>query len=220
MKIVFLSDTHNKEVPVPAADVLVHCGDMTMAGTVGEISAFNAWMMKLPHKRKVVIPGNHDWLFERRKDYAKSLLSPDITYLEDSGTEIDGVKFWGTPWTNNFGDWAFMTRPEWQEAKFRQIPKDTDVLISHGPPKGVLDQCEKPNFEWDDGYTPRSKTTTEHAGSAQLRDILERRKPRIVAFGHIHEGYGEFRHFGTHYINCSIMDGGYKPVNKPIVVEI
>ena len=66
-RIVCISDTHNHHaaVKLPAGDVLVHAGDISGLGKPREIEAFAAWFAAQPFAHKVVIAGNHDWLFER-----------------------------------------------------------------------------------------------------------------------------------------------------------
>ena len=109
MRVVCISDTHNcnGQISVPDGDVLVHSGDATITGTVAEIKNFNTWFSALPHRHKVFIAGNHDWLFERENAAARELLSDNITYLQDSAVEIEGLKFYGSPWQPRFFDWAF-----------------------------------------------------------------------------------------------------------------
>src|SRR3712207_960574 len=108
-RLVFISDTHNcnEQIPVPDGDILIHSGDATNRGTMEEIIAFDYWFSGLPHKFKVFVAGNHDWLFETRPKYARSLLSENIIYLQDSFTEIEDLKIYGSPWQPRFFDWAF-----------------------------------------------------------------------------------------------------------------
>jgi predicted phosphohydrolase len=103
MRLVLISDTHQRHdrLVVPDGDVLVHAGDFSTRGGVEEVARFNAWLGTLPHKHKVVIAGNHDFLFEREPVLARSMLT-NATYLEDSGVTIEGVRFWGSPWQPRF----------------------------------------------------------------------------------------------------------------------
>jgi len=208
MRVVAISDTHTFEdrITVPDGDVLIHAGDATITGTVAEVSAFGAWLESQPHKHKIVIAGNHDWLFERDNAHARLLIEPWAHYLQDSMVEITGVRFYGSPWQPRFQDWAFnVNRGRAIAWKWRLIPK-CDVLITHGPPWGVLDQVI-------DGAL--------HLGCEELGHAVGRVKPRVHVFGHIHGGYGERRApNGIHFINASICDEAYNPVNAPIVFEI
>ena len=115
MKIVCISDTHghtNKDFHIPDGDVIVHAGDLTAHGSPDEFLKFIEWFVQLPHKHKVFIAGNHDFVCEKHPklidDYLKEVNDPGLHYLNESGVVIDGVKFWGSPWTPRFGNWAFV----------------------------------------------------------------------------------------------------------------
>lgn len=216
MRIVCLSDTHNRHgaLDVPDGDVLLHAGDATMRGDPEELRAFDAWLARQPHRHKLVVAGNHDWLFEKDAALARSLLA-HATYLQDSGIEIAGLRFWGSPWQPWFLDWAFnLERGADLAAKWELIPEGTDVLVTHGPPYGVRDHVP-----------PRSRGTSldgngEHVGCEALLAALERVRPRLHVFGHIHEGYGQERRDGTLFVNASNCDRAYRPINAPIVVDL
>jgi hypothetical protein len=82
---------------VPDGDILIHAGDfMTYGNAPREIIDFNAWLGRQPHPNKIVIAGNHDRLFESHPNPARALVTNGI-YLEDSGVELEGLKFWGSP---------------------------------------------------------------------------------------------------------------------------
>lgn len=198
---------------IPEGDVLVHAGDITWKGNLDAVKRFNEWLGELPHKVKIVIAGNHDFCFEKpsEKFLARGRLTNCI-YLEDSGEEIDlldGRKFtvWGSPWTPWFYDWAFneergpLIREHWD-----MIPDNTDIVVTHGPPYGYLDKTDR---------GPR-------AGCEELATAIQRIKPKIHVFGHIHEGYGVEidPNVGTKYINASSCTLQYRPTNPPIVVDI
>lgn len=205
MRLVLLSDTHQRhdQVAIPDGDVLVHAGDFSRTGTVREVTTFNVWLGTLPHRHKVVIAGNHDFLFEREPQVARSLLT-NATYLEDSGATIDGLRFWGSPWQPRFFDWAFnLDRGAPLKAKWDLIPTGTDVLIVHGPPHGVLDRTLR----------------GEAVGCDALRATIERLQPRLFVCGHIHEAYGEQRLGGTRCVNASSCDVRERPVHPLIVVD-
>lgn len=198
MRFVFISDTHNahQSLNVPAGDVLCHCGDMTISGSIAELEKFSAWFNSLPHKRKYVIAGNHDICCEKMKQASREILSPAV-YLEDSWAIHDGVKIYGSPWTPKWGRWSFMREPEDMLRVWQAVPESVDVLLTHGPPRGILDLA----------------TRNENAGCAALAQEIERIAPKVHAFGHIHEGYGSLAKNGTTFINCSIMDYNYEPTN-------
>jgi Icc-related predicted phosphoesterase len=203
VRLVCLSDTHNNPPKnIPDGDILVHAGDLTMMGKFDEIARAGDWLRSLPHKHKVVICGNHDFLFERDQYLGRHALGPDITYLQDSGATVAGLKFYGSPWTPRFFDWAFNADDEIGRHWFK-IPEGIDVLITHGPPFGILDMTQR-------GVA---------AGCPQLaRRILEVR-PRLHVFGHIHESHGEaIRDDGwTTYVNAS---NGSHAEHRPVVVDL
>ncbi len=142
-------------------------------------------------------------------------MDSSFTYLQDSGCEIDGVKFWGSPWQPEFNDWHFnLSRGEPLARKWRLIPDDTDVLITHGPPHGILDECP----EWISGWG-RTRGTV-HVGCEELAKALERVQPKVHIFGHIHEGAGVLEQDGRTYINASSMDANYDITHPPRVFEL
>ena len=207
MKIVAISDTHNQihKMNIPDGDVLVHAGDATYNGTVEEIHRFNEELGKLPHKHKIFTPGNHDFLFENNAEFAKKIMT-NATVLMDEEIVIDGVKFYGSPWQPWFYDWAFnLARGEPLAKKWVEIPEDTDVLITHGPPKGQGDLVVR-------GY--------ENVGCEDLLERVIKVKPEYHVFGHIHEGYGMTTGFGVTFVNASSCTLGYNPNNEPFVLEI
>lgn len=206
-RIVLLSDTHNcnEQISVPDGDILIHAGDATNRGQVDEIVAFNEWFSGFPHKHKIFVAGNHDWLFETRPKYAQSLLAKNVVYLQDSAVEILDLKIYGSPWQPRFFDWAFnLNRGDEMAEKWKLIPNEVDILITHGPPFGILDE------------TPRG----DFAGCEELRKRVEEIRPRLHVFGHIHFGYGTEEKFGVRFVNASNCDEDYLPTNLPIVVDL
>ncbi|MBX3289291.1 MAG: metallophosphatase domain-containing protein [Acidobacteria bacterium] len=215
MRIVCISDTHNcnEQVTVPDGDLLIHSGDATIKGTDQEIIDFIHWFSNLPHKYKIFVAGNHDWLFELNNRFARLLLADSgIIYLQDSSTEIEGLKIYGSPWQPRFFDWAFnlMRGPELAE-KWRLIPEDVDILITHGPPNGILDEVPR---QWG----------IENTGCEELRkrvdDISANGKLKLHVFGHIHCGHGRYEHNSVTFINASICDEAYNPTQPPFIFDI
>lgn len=212
MRIVCLSDTHGAKVPVPDGDVLIHAGDMTNGGTVREIRAAAAWLGILPHRYKLVIAGNHDFgldPFHAPNDIAEAFLADaGLVYLRDwcatlPTTGDQQLIVYGSPWTPPFYDWAFQLPPEEIAKKWAEIPPNTDILITHGPPFGILDRV---------GGQP--------AGCPALRSMVELVTPKLHVFGHIHEGYGKtfYQSLGTVFVNASIC--GFGETREPIVVDL
>jgi len=203
--------------PVPDGDILIHAGDATMMGRMNEIAAFGAWFRHLPHKHKVFVAGNHDWMFEKNPSLATDLLNqgilglsntPKVTYLLDNIVEIEGLKIYGSPWQPRFYDWAFnLDRGETIKRKWDLIPEGLDVLITHGPAHGVQDQISP-------------VLGGEHLGCEELMAAVNRVKPKIHVFGHIHGGYGKTQYANTLFINASICDEAYKPIHEPIVIDL
>jgi Icc-related predicted phosphoesterase len=208
MKIVCIADTHSAydKLVVPAGDMLIHAGDIDAYNQFQELAYFNSWLGRQPHKYKIVIAGNHDGFIAQHYLLVRGVLSNAI-YLENSGCEIEGLKIWGSPISPFFNDWFFMakTREEIQNY-WDMIPKDTDILITHSPPSGILDKI----------YYPKE----QHLGCFNLNQKVMKIKPKLHIFGHIHQSYGIKKIGETTFINASIMNEEYNPVNKPIVVEI
>ncbi len=209
MRLVLISDTHcHQDFHVPDGDALVHAGDTTGSGTRDQVRGFLDWFAAQPHRHKIFIAGNHDWLFQRDPAEAARLIQcrPGLAYLEDAELELEGIRFWGSPWQPEFCDWAF-NLPRKGEALRRvwsRIPPGTDVLITHGPPYGVLDQVG----------------AGEHLGCEELRARLAAVRPRLHVFGHIHDGHGVATAGGTVCVNASVCDERYRPVHPPIVVDL
>jgi predicted phosphohydrolase len=209
VRVVCLSDTHLRtdDLAVPDGDLLLHGGDLTGIGSPEQVASALAWLAGLPHRHKVLIAGNHDFLFENEPAQARRLLEqhPGLTYLEDSEVTVEGLRIYGSPWQPWFFDWAFNLRrgPD-IAAKWERIPEGVDVLLTHGPPAGVLDRTVR----------------GESVGCADLRAAVARARPRVHVFGHIHEGHGQVEHDGTLFVNASTCDHAYRPVNPPIVLEL
>lgn len=199
MRIVAVSDLHGNKPAIPDGDILIIAGDSLYYGTQRELDDFDWWLKKLPHKHKIVIAGNHDFALE--DEGAKKRLE-FCTYLEDEAVEIDGLKIYGAPWTPIFCNWAFMLPPEEIKKKWELIPDDTDILVTHGPPYGIMDTLP-------DG----------HVGCKSLLDRVLEVRPKCHIFGHIHPEYGVIKDDHTTFINASIVDDALIVRNKPVVIE-
>jgi predicted phosphodiesterase len=205
MRLVCISDTHNlhDRLQVPDGDVLIHAGDATRRGTEPELRAFDAWLATLPHRHKLLVAGNHDFGFQRDAD-ARSWV-PHARYLEDEDVVIEGVRFHGSPWQPWFHDWAFnLPRGPALRAVWDRIPADTDVLVTHSPPHGVLDRT----------------IDRLHVGCEELRSAVARVRPRLHVFGHIHEAHGVVEQDGTRFVNACVCDARYRPVQAPVVIDL
>jgi len=211
-KLVLLSDTHNKHnvIEVPSGNILVHSGDFSGMGKKSEVKSFFKWLHKKSSEFEhvVFIAGNHELSFQDKASWVDELiegLPKNVHYLEDSEVVIDGMKFYGTPWQPEFYNWAFnLKRGLPLVEKWALIPEDTDVLITHGPPKYMCD------------YMPWDLT---NIGCEDLLNRVMAVKPKLNVFGHIHCGYSYKEYGGVLFVNASNCNEEYQPVNKPIVVE-
>ena len=205
LTIVLISDTHamHRGVEVPPGDLLIHAGDFTMDSMSAEkLLDFNEWLGELPHPYRVVIPGNHDGVVD---DLSRRRLISNATLLINEGIEVMGLKIWGSPVTPLFGE-AFGVASERDRAKvYSRIPGDTDVLVTHGPPYGILDQ--QPGSEY-------------HEGCRQLLDAVRRVKPMLHVFGHVHGAYGTFSTADTLYVNAALPGRGFGMGNPPHVFRM
>ncbi|WP_033445110.1 metallophosphoesterase family protein [Gillisia marina] len=205
MKIICISDTHNKheELELPSGDCIVHAGDFTEAGTKKESINFLEWFSKTPYKHKILIAGNHDFYFQKKSHKLIQTIPTNIHYLEDSGVTIENINFWGSPYTPGDNTWAFTKdrgRPLSQH--WNKIPKKTNVLITHSPPFGVLDELD-------------NKTMV---GCKNLIERLSELDITHHIFGHVHNDYGKVKTERTTFINSSSIDESYRIINKPISI--
>jgi Icc-related predicted phosphoesterase len=208
LKFIVLADTHSRHrgVKLPKGDVLIHAGDISYRGEKLEVEDFLSWFSKQDFEHKIFIAGNHDFLFEKTKEKDLAKLIPEgIIYLNDSGTSIHGLNIWGSPVTPKFFNWAFNRNRGGEIQKhWKQIPSDTNLLITHGPPFGILDQAGN----------------DRHVGCKDLLNTLQEIKPQAHVFGHIHESYGTTKSFGIKFINASLTNDSFELMNKPIIFEL
>jgi Icc-related predicted phosphoesterase len=221
LSIYAISDMHGnlpKGDTIPECDVFIIAGDSCPWQTSHDVITQSVWLDRvfkpwineeINASKVILIGGNHDFIMQDRdfKYWAGQHLWCD--YLEDSGTEYKGVKFWGIPWVPDLKDWAFYANSEQLTNSYSRIPLDTDIVISHGPPANINDQ---------DKYN-----TSIHYGSQEFCDILEQRSKEgatipVNIHGHVHEGYGYSEKFGTKFYNVSHLNRDYEPVND--IVEI
>lgn len=197
MKILHISDTHgqhNKLLDLPEADVIVHSGDFSFGGAVQEVIDFLNWFCDLPYKHKILVAGNHDMCLE---DGNIEGLPDNVHDLRYESQTIDGVKFYGIPMfmgrcVSGFNDWVT-----------KQIPADTDVLITHTPPYEILD--------FDDGV---------HYGDKTLLLKVFEVKPRYHLFGHIHAQNGIATNGPTTFVNSSIVNEIYSDIQPWHLIEL
>ena len=208
MRIVFISDTHNKlsKIVIPDGDLLIHCGDVTMRGDYGHLEQFNRELGALPHKHKLFVAGNHDHPFEHDNARARALV-PNAIYLEDELIEIAGLRIYGSPWQPEHKKLAFNLPRGSAElaAIWAKVPDQIDILVTHGPPKGIRD------------WTP----VWPSIGDELLLERVLAVRPKIHAYGHAHHAYGMEEKDGIIYVNAASLNENYNPQNRePIVLDI
>lgn len=216
-RIICTSDTHSKhkQVPIPEGDIFIHAGDLTPRGNHNEFISVGNWFRQLKDrfKHRIFIAGNHDFsLMWNKRMILDAYFDPEVIYLQDSGIELEGIKFYGTPWVPWFHQWAFMKFEDELKAHWDAIPEDTDVLITHCPPYDILDMESEPR----------------RCGSLTLADRVKQLKNlKHHVFGHIHEAYGqktvEYGQNPSHTVtfhNVAALNGEYRYQNPPQIIEI
>ena len=191
MTIVCLSDTHelHRELDVPNGDLLIHAGDITMfSKSTAAIRDFNDWLGELPHRYKIVVPGNHEFFLEA--DPTKRSLLSNATVLVDESVEVMGLKIWGSPVTPLYGGAYGLSSAADRTALYSNVPDDVDIMVTHGPPYGILD---------------RSPGESAHQGCRQLLEVVRRIVPKLHVFGHIHGAYGTQNHLNTLFVNAALL---------------
>jgi predicted phosphodiesterase len=205
MRIVLISDTHglHRKLEVPSGDLLIHAGDFTFYSKPPSIvSDFNAWLGSLPHRHKLVIPGNHEFALEEPRNQGAIA---NAILLVDSGVEVEGIKIWGSPTTPLYGGAFGKSRPEDRKKHWAQIPEGLDILITHGPPFAILDH---------------SLSSERREGCPELLEAVFQSMPRVHVFGHIHAGYGTLRTTDTLFVNASLMGEDGNLSRRPVVIDL
>jgi len=213
VQATFISDTHGRHnlltEKLLGGDIIFHTGDHSSTGSQLEIENFLNWFSQLPYKHKVFIAGNHDIDFESNPVQTRDLVSRyDVTYLQDSLVEIQGLRIYGSPWQPRFFDWAFNIdrNSEQMNQIWSKIPEVVDILLTHGPAWGYLDKVIGRD---------------EHLGCELLhKHCQERVRPSILACGHIHTGRGYLFNETTHFINSAVLDEKYRLAYNPINITI
>lgn len=222
MKIVVISDTHEQEerVNLPEGDILIHSGDWTYKGAIPAMEKFLTWFSNQSHTYKIFIAGNHELGLdagparEAKQELIKSFCdkNSNLFYLEESGINIDGINYYGSPTTPWFHSWAFnVSRGPEIAKKWALIQEDTNVLITHGPPYGILDFVENECGEY------------EHKGCEELRKKVDsmQKHLKLHIFGHLHlKGCTKMELNDTIFANAAICDEDYNVRRTPLVIEI
>lgn len=207
-RIIAISDIHGMygDLDLPDGDILVCAGDMTNVGRITEIAEFGIWLDNQHGRYKdiIVIAGNHDFGFQNDKQVSVSLLG-NVHYLEDSGIEVQGIKFWGSPYTPMFYNWAFMDYDEELAKHWKLIPENTEFLITHGPPYSILDRNNK----------------GQNCGSRSLYSRIKKLTDlRVHVYGHIHEGFGHEEIADVNFYNVAVLNSNYCLINKPTIIDL
>lgn len=202
LRIYCISDTHNfhnQLIIPPNIDMIIHSGDESNSNIPiinhGECIDFLNWYQHLNVKYKIFVAGNHSTAIYERYISKQEIQERSIIYLEHESVEIEGLKIFGSPYTPTFGYWSFMRDRSKLEPYWEQIPDDTNVLITHGPPKGILDLTEN-----------RSGLLNMCGDKSLFNKVIEL-KPLLSIFGHIHN-------------NPSIMNFGIKKFNETIFANV
>lgn len=220
LRLILISDTHNMhelltgKFELPKGNILIHAGDITMAGDLDPILNFNEWLGTLSYKHKIVIAGNHDKFLADHTDNGfngKKILN-NATYLDEETINIKGINIYGSPYTPSFSNMRkglafYKERGIELKSIWDEIPDNTDILITHGPPYGILDKAYDGSAG---GFSVGDKPL--------LEKVLEV-KPKYHVFGHIHEDGGKkLVNENTTFINASVINKEYELTNKPRVI--
>jgi Icc-related predicted phosphoesterase len=207
MRFVCLADLHGYLPAVPPCDVLLVAGDICPTDDerpdaqrrwLG--STFSRWLAGVPAETVIGVAGNHDFVGEDDPGVLRDL---DWHYLQDETIEIDGVSYFGSPWTLRFQDWAFMLGEDELAERWSLIPPGIDVLCVHSPPLGYGDRIG-----------------VETIGSPSLLAAIDERAPKLCVFGHLHQGYGRWRRGACELVNAAYCGMDYRPAHEPVVVDL
>lgn len=225
-KIVCVSDIHGHLIDIPECDILLISGDICPTCDHSILfqqewlnTNFINWRRQQPAKHVIFCAGNHDFVFERTslgfRPHPIKANQTWLCYLQDDCIECCGLKIYGSPWQKPFFSWAFNMPEEEMARKWALMPDNVDIIISHGPPYGYGD------------YVPNTYTANgtmlpqgEYTGSRSLLKRIDEVQPKLVCYGHIHCGHGEWERGKTKLVNASIVDGNYQPVYKPVIYNL
>ncbi len=204
-KIVVISDTHNHhdKITIPECDILIHCGDATMYGTAQEAGHFLYWFERQKADMKIFVPGNHDQYFEDNK------VEGDFICLIDESISYKSISIFGSPWRSRpervisnarVGFDAFSVLHKDIQEKRKKIPS-VNILITHYPPKGILDRAEG-----------------VYGGCEYLLARTNNLNINLHVFGHVHSGYGSFYMEDRIFINAAMCDENNELTKEPVII--
>lgn len=189
--LCIIADTHQKhrEITIPQCDILIHCGDFCsfQRDDLNTLEDVDVWFAESPASKVVCIGGNHDFMLESREfQFAHA------EFLEDGLIELGGLTIYGSPWCPDLSGFAYYQNEVDLAERWRRIPEGIDVLITHTPPQGILD-------------VPSSGSV--QLGCPHLREELNRIRPKLHVFGHVHASHGSLKDANTQYFNAAIVGG-------------
>ena len=194
--IVCVSDTHSSHdnLKVPGGNILLHAGDLTTQGNLSQIERVNAFWGSQPHKHKIFIAGNHDRELQCSPELSHPLLK-DVTYIENQLIDVEGLRIYGSPLMVHASHRAFCVSDEERKRRWSEVPDELDILLTHCPPFGILDE----------------NGAGVSIGCPFLLERVMQIKPRLHVFGHVHEGNGRVDREGISFINAAIGSGYTRP---------
>ena len=193
LDLVLIADTHqmHRDLEVPPGDILIHAGDFTtVCRSRGPMEDFNRWLGDLPHKHKIVVPGNHEFVLEENPRL-RSLITNAAVLIDELAT-VEGLRIWGSPMTPMYGGAFGRSSEKDRRAAWSRVP-EVDVLVTHGPPLGILDEA------------PGELAL----GDMQLLEAVQRIRPLLHVFGHIHGAHGQTHVDDTLFVNCAMAGEGF-----------
>jgi Icc-related predicted phosphoesterase len=229
VRLMCMSDTHGFHQNIPKeqifpSDLLIFAGDFSLWGNPKEVASAKEFMLSLPVQKRIVVSGNLDLCFDTKNlesfgKFLEQFQFPDeemkvakekfldgghFIYLEHESAEVDGIKIFGSPYTPTFGDFGFPTTKETAPATWAVVPEGTDIIICHGPPHDACDRTSS-------GFK---------AGCPELRKAVERVKPALTVFGHIHEAYGQTKIGDTLCCNVALVNSERIITNPPTYIDL
>jgi len=204
MLIDCISDLHGHYPKLSGGNILIVAGDLCANDSLYEQDRFHDWLSMQDYESKLYLAGNHDTFLINNSFY-------ESQHFLGGSCQFNGLKIYGSPWSKSFPRMnpkckAFTCPTEdGLREKFKQIPDNTDILITHTPPYGILDET----------------ASGEHVGSKALLEEVLQVKPRFHLFGHVHEQGGKQITIGeTTFVNCSHVDEHYNVKHEATRIKL